>query len=173
MTKKFTHAMAKFVLLQITVLSLTAERLPLMWFCAQGTQKDVQRPCTCQMQYTNVGQCVRYKLFTGEVYQAACQYHMCNLMYLSSFQFSSQDRKTVSMLTNNVWESVTIQATHLIIDVLLTYIHTRWYHLYYVYKQFVPRVLSWTKLALIWKKYTETHFLRNNYFMNLIYAEVL
>lgn len=38
---------------QITVLSLTAERLPLTWFCAQGTQKDVQRPCTCQMQYTN------------------------------------------------------------------------------------------------------------------------
>lgn len=123
MMTKFTHAMTNFVFLQITVLSLTAERLPLTWFCAQGTQKDVQRPCTCQMQYTNVGQCARYKLFTGEVYQAACQYHMCNLMYLSSFQFSYQDRKTVSMLTNNVWESVTIQATHLIIDVLFTYIH--------------------------------------------------
>lgn len=60
--KKFTHAMAKFDLLQITVLSLIAGRLLLTWFCAQGTQKDVQRPCTCQMQYTNVGQCARYKL---------------------------------------------------------------------------------------------------------------
>lgn len=86
--KKFTLAMAKFVLLQITVLSLTAERLPLTWFCAQGSQRDVQRPCTCQMQYTNVGQCAQYKLFTGEMYRAACQYHMCNLMCLSSFQFS-------------------------------------------------------------------------------------
>lgn len=62
MMTKFTHAMTNFVFLQITVLSLTAERLPLTWFCAQGTQKDVQRPCTCQMQYTNVGQCARYKL---------------------------------------------------------------------------------------------------------------
>lgn len=101
MMTKFTHAMTNFVFLQITVLSLTAERLPLTWFCAQGTQKDVQRPCTCQMQYTNVGQCVRYKLFTGEVYQAACQYHMCNLMCLSSFQFSYQDRITVTIFTRH------------------------------------------------------------------------
>lgn len=119
---KITYVIGK-IFLQITVLSLIAGRLLLTWSCAQGTQKDVQRPCTCQMQYTNVGQCARYKLFTGEMYQAACQYHMCNLMCLSSFQFSYQDRKTVSMLTNNVWESVTIQATHLIIDVLFTYIH--------------------------------------------------
>lgn len=101
MMTKFTHAMTNFVFLQITVLSLTAERLPLTWFCAQGTQKDVQRPCTCQMQYTNVGQCARYKLFTGEVYQAACQYHMCNLMCLSSFQFSYQDRITVIIFTRH------------------------------------------------------------------------
>lgn len=104
--KKFTHAMAKFVLLQITVLSLTAERLPLTWFCAQGSQRDVQRPCTCQMQYTNVGQCAQYKLFTGEMYRAACQYHMCNLMCLSSFQFSYQDRITVIIFTRHGCTSI-------------------------------------------------------------------